>query len=81
MPADYRQWVGTVLGGLRMAVDPTAGSPTDQMFWSFVAGIAAFVSAVISTGLTAVLVVVFIITFLVGLTRFAYQQARGVAGW
>lgn len=78
MPLDYQQYLSTVLTGLRTAVDPTYGSPTDQMFWSFVAGIAAFVSAVISTGLTAFLVVVFIITFTIGLARFAWQQVRGV---
>lgn len=73
----WRTWLTYVLNGLRLAIDPTYGSPTDQMFWSFVLGV-AFVSTAISLGVTAFLVVIFMVTFAVGAVRFALQSVRGV---
>ncbi len=50
-----------------------AGEPRDQVVYSFIAAVFAYVSALFSFGATAVLVILFSITFTIGVGRLLYQ--------
>lgn len=52
------------------------GSPREQLVYSFIAGVFAWISTAFSAGATIFLVFVFSITFLVGALRLTYHAIR-----
>lgn len=53
------------------------GTPREQIVWSLIASIGAYVSTALSLGATAILVVLFALTFLIGVVRLAWAALRG----
>ncbi|MFW5956757.1 MAG: hypothetical protein ACOCQY_05075 [Halorhabdus sp.] len=53
------------------------GTPREQMVWSVIASIGAYISTALSLGATAILVVLFAVTFFIGVARLLWQQLRG----
>jgi hypothetical protein len=53
-----------------------AGTPEEQMVYSVIASIAAYVATVLSFGATAVLIFLFSTTFLIGAGRYVLQWVR-----
>ncbi len=79
-------------GGSRVTADPQSepltfglqavtavfiGSPEEQVIYSFVAGVFAYVSALFSFGATAFLVVLFAITYTIGVVRYGLAEVTG----
>ena len=79
-------------GGSRVTADPQSepltfglqgitavfiGSPEEQVIYSFIAALFAYVSSLFTLGATAVLIIIFSFTLLVGLTRMAWARLRG----
>jgi hypothetical protein len=63
--------------GLQAITAVFIGSPEEQVIYSFVAAVFAYVSSLFTFGATAVLIVIFSITLLVGLARLAYASLTG----
>ncbi|WP_373190029.1 hypothetical protein [Halolamina sp.] len=78
-------------GGSRVTADPQSepltfalqaitavfiGSPEEQVIYSFVAALFAYISSLFTFGATAVLIVIFTITLTIGLIRMAWTRVR-----
>lgn len=53
------------------------GSGREQMIWSLILAILAYILTVFSLGATVLLVALFTVTFLIGLFRFIIAAVRG----
>ncbi len=53
-----------------------AGKPREQVVYSFIAAVFAYISALFSFGATAILVILFGITFSIGVIRLVVQWVR-----
>jgi len=63
--------------GQQAAFAVFVGSPKEQVVYSFIASIIAYVSTAVSAGATAFLIIIFGFTFLVGVGRLLYAMIRG----
>lgn len=55
------------------------GTPEEQMYYSAILGVIAYVSGAVGLVVTILAGVFFTITFLIGLVRYANQELRGGA--
>lgn len=56
------------------------GEPDEQMVYSFLGGIVAWVATALSAGATAFLIIIFTITFFIGLTRYIIRWLLSLRG-
>jgi hypothetical protein len=53
------------------------GTPREQIVWSLILSIMAYVLTIFSAGATAILIIIFSVTFIIGVIRLLYAWLRG----